>query len=529
MTAKEIKSTGSHYTPPVLADFVAKEIKHTSSVDNPKILDPACGNGSLLQAIKRNIPNSVLFGFDLNEQAITETKKIQNVITRKINFLDYVLEYNDNSLFSTEQEKYDIIIANPPYIRTQVLGEKKAQQIAKTFSLDGRIDIYYAFLEGIYRVLNTNGIVGIIISNRFMTVKAGKIVRQRLLEHFDILNIWDFGDTKLFSAAVLPAVLLLRKKSASVNTIPKMTSIYSTKEKADKSVENIFETGFENGVFSVGDTNYRIKVGELDTNGDVWKIKTAESSEWQKTVASHTAMTFGDIGKVRVGIKTTADKIFVRKDWQSPKPELLKPLVTHDDARRFKSFRPNYSVLYTHEVKNGKKCAIDISQYPIAEKFLLENKEILESRTYIKKAKRNWYEIWVPQQPENWKKTKLVFPDISEKPIFWISSDDEVIQGNCYWIISDKNEDDLLWLALGVGNSSFIEEFYDVNFNNKLYAGRRRFMTQYVEKFPLPNPNSDISREIVSLSKKIFSLIDKIDTTDLQQRLNKLVYKAFGL
>ena len=87
----------------------------------------------------------------------------------------------------------------------------------------------------------------------------------------------------------------------------------------------------------------------------------------------------------------------------------------------------------------------------------------------------------------------------------------------------------MLWLALGVGNSSFIEEFYDVNFNNKLYAGRRRFMTQYVEKFPLPNPNSDISREIVSLSKKIFSLIDKIDTTDLQQRLNKLVYKAFGL
>lgn len=54
-------------------------------------------------------------------------------------------------------------------------------------------------------------------------------------------------------------------------------------------------------------------------------------------------------------------------------------------------------------------------------------------------------------------------------------------------------------------------------------------MTQYVEKFPLPNPNSDISREIVSLSKKIFSLIDKMDTTDLQQRLNKLVYKAFGL
>ena len=103
MTAKEIKSTGSHYTPPLLADFVAKEIRHISFVDKPRILDPACGNGSLLQAIKKNIPDSVLFGFDLNEQAIAETKKIQNVTAQKINFLDYALEYDDNSLFSSEQ------------------------------------------------------------------------------------------------------------------------------------------------------------------------------------------------------------------------------------------------------------------------------------------------------------------------------------------------------------------------------------------------------------------------------------------
>ena len=41
---------------------------------------------------------------------------------------------------------------------------------------------------------------------------------------------------------------------------------------------------------------------------------------------------------------------------------------------------------------------------------LLENKDILEKRNYIKKANRKWYEIWVPQQPENWKKTKLVLP-----------------------------------------------------------------------------------------------------------------------
>ncbi len=204
MTTSEIKNTGSHYTPKILADFVAKKISSVSTRQNPKILDPACGDGSLLKAIKKEIPDSFLFGFDLNEQAILKTREIQGITTKKVDFLDYVLNAYENSFLSIEQEKYDIVIANPPYIRTQVLGEKRSRKIAKDFSLYGSVDIYYAFLKGIYRVLNNNGIAGIIISNRFMTVKSGRIVRQRLLEHFDILNIWDFGDTKLFSAAVLP-------------------------------------------------------------------------------------------------------------------------------------------------------------------------------------------------------------------------------------------------------------------------------------------------------------------------------------
>lgn len=530
MTAAEIKETGSHYTPATLANFVADNIVKVSNFDKPQILDPACGDGSLLRAIQNKIPNSILYGFDLNENAIVKSKNIKNIHVQKEDFLEYCLKSDDIPLFSQQSKKFDIIIANPPYIRTQVLGERKSQQIAKAFELSGRVDIYYAFLEGIYKVLNKEGIVGIIISNRFMTVKSGKIVRERLLEHFDILHVWDFGDTKLFSAAVLPAVLLLKKKSDKEVKSPILTTIYSTKEKSEAKYSNIFESELKDGIFSIDGTNYKIRTGNLDTENDIWKIKTTETLNWQKTVESNTFMTFGDIGKVRVGIKTTADKVFVKKVWEEPKPELLKPLITHDEARRFKSLKSSYQVLYTHETKNNKKSVIDISEYPNSYRYLLANKDILEKRAYIKKANRKWYEIWVPQQPENWKKTKLVFPDISEKPVFWISERDEIIQGNCYWVVSENfQNDDLLWLALGIGNSSFIEEFYDNNFNNKLYSGRRRYMTQYVEKFPMPNPNLEMSKSIISLSKKIYLLLDKEDTTSLQNELNNLVYKVFGL
>lgn len=529
MTRREIKKTGSVYTPQILSNFVADKIFQVSNFQKPSVLDPSCGDGNLLKAMKCKIPSATFTGFDLNNDALKKTHEDIGAKTKNIDFLEYVINHSENSLFSEEIEKFDIVIANPPYIRTQVLGEKKAQQIAKDFDLSGRIDAYYAFLEGIHRVLNENGIAGIITSNRFMSVKSGSVIRERLQEHFEILHIWDFGDTKLFSAAVLPAVLLLRKNKAKKLAEPKITTIYSTNEKAEKDCKTIFDSGLENGVIAVDNTNFKIQTGILDTKNDIWKIKTEETNSWQKTVDSHTYMTFGDIGKVRVGIKTTADKVFVKKNWQEPKPELLKPLITHDEARRFKAKKTEYSVLYTHETINGKKVAVDISNFPISEKYLLENKTVLQNRSYIAKTNRNWYEIWVPQQPENWKKTKLVFPDISEKPVFWISKDDEIIQGNCYWIIAENQNDDLLWLAVGVGNSSFIEKFYDLNFNNKLYSGRRRFMTQYVEKFPLPNPESELSKKIAVLSKQIYDLTGKEDTTQMQKELDAFVYTAFGL
>ncbi|HEV7423723.1 MAG TPA: type II restriction endonuclease subunit M, partial [Candidatus Paceibacterota bacterium] len=74
-----------------------------------------------------------------------------------------------------------------------------------------------------------------------------------------------------------------------------------------------------------------------------------------------------------------------------------------------------------------------------------------------------------------------------------------------------------------------IEEFYDHSFNNKLYSGRRRFITQYVEKFPLPDPTLKTSKDIIDIAKKIYNLDSKDKAKNLENKLNSLVYRAFGL
>ena len=111
-----------------------------------------------------------------------------------------------------------------------------------------------------------------------------------------------------------------------------------------------------------------------------------------------------------------------------------------------------------------------------------------------------------------------------------MSLDGEVINGDCYWLAAhDTSHDDLLWLALAVGNSRFIESYYDRTFNNKLYAGRRRFMTQYVEKFPLPSPCTPLAKEIVQLAKKIYAATPSEEADALAAKLDKMITLAFGL
>jgi hypothetical protein len=90
-------------------------------------------------------------------------------------------------------------------------------------------------------------------------------------------------------------------------------------------------------------------------------------------------------------------------------------------------------------------------------------------------------------------------------------------------------ESDLLWLALAVGNSKFIETFYDHSFNNKLYAGRRRFMTQYVEQFPIPDPAKPSSKKLISLAKQIHRLKPTEDTARLEAECEALIEDAFGI
>ncbi len=553
------KKEGAHYTPEIISNFISSEmIANFKLKNNLKIVDPAIGDGELLISLigklyNNSVVNIEVYGFDTNKKSIeiAKLRLLQHFPNLKLtllneDFLNICLEKRNNSntlnLFDKKNiPNFDLLIANPPYIRTQNLKEDQSKLLSKNFGLKGRLDIYQAFLIAMNSILKPDGVAGVIISNRFLTTKGASHFREILYNQYTIKGIWDFGDTKVFDAAVLPAVMVLTPSKSKKPYVVPFSSVYITEEKNNMSakvhtVNNQVEAFKYNGIVSSKNSFFTVKNGELkfDENpSDLWRLQDDETKIWLDKVNDNMWCTFKDVGKIRVGVKTTADSVFIRSSWSLEigyEPELLRSLITHHNAGRFRCNESNKKyILYTHTYKNGKREVINLEKFPLSKQYLETYKEQLSKRKYIIKAKRKWYEIWVPQNPKLWNEDKIIFRDISEQPMFWFDNSKSVVNGDCYWMLkeNDKMPEDILWLVLAVANSKFIEKFYDCKFQNKLYSNRRRFISQYVEQFPLPNPKLKKSKDLISLSKQCFSKKNKKIQNVLEDKINELVWNIF--
>lgn len=542
------KKEGATFTPNGLADFLSETIvSYLGTPDMITIKDPSCGDGALLCSVakllsKRNI-RFTLEGSDTNINYLADAKNNLNSLECDNIFSlveeDFVKERSNNSLFSSSKNSlFDVFIANPPYVRTQVLGADKAQQIAKEYGLSGKVDLYYPFIINMTEQLKEGGILGVITSNKYLSTKSGKCVRNYLLSNYDILEIIDLGDTKLFDAAVLPAIFIGKKNTINPTcSNSRFISIYESNPDSESITRNdVYDIlrSSRSGIYNTGKVFYNLTIGTLQTPTDtegIWNITKDEELAWLDTIKANTSFYIGDRFPVRVGVKSCADEVFFNQDWaQLPIPEdvFFREIVSQENISRWHTPKSLSRVVYPHIENNGKKGVLDIDKYPQAKAFFTIFETRLKKRKYLLESKtRKWYEYWVPQNPTLWAKPKIVFADISTEPRFSIDTSGAIVNGNCYWITSDDS--DMLYFIVGIANSRTLEKYHDICFNNKLYSGKKRYLAQYIEQYPIPDINTKYAQEIIRLVKILLSPNILKDRLEVEEQVNHLVEVAFGL
>jgi type I restriction-modification system DNA methylase subunit len=119
---------------------------------------------------------------------------------------------------SEEAAGFDIVLANPPYIRQELIKNRKAeykQNFPGIFT--GGADICCYFYGRGVELLRPGGVLAFISSNKWMRAAYGKNLRSYLLRHTVPATIIDFGHTPVFpSADTFPCVPILVRRAKAL-------------------------------------------------------------------------------------------------------------------------------------------------------------------------------------------------------------------------------------------------------------------------------------------------------------------------
>ena len=96
------------YETEILVDLIIND-----NSNNKKILDIGTGSGAISLALSKNLKDTKIIGVDISKNAIDLAN--ENKIKLNINNV----EFKESDIFSNIDEKFDIIVSNPPYINKE--------------------------------------------------------------------------------------------------------------------------------------------------------------------------------------------------------------------------------------------------------------------------------------------------------------------------------------------------------------------------------------------------------------------------
>lgn len=213
-TPKERNMKGQFATPYPLAYSIMLKAKALCQKQNVNFIEPSIGLGSFYAAFRNVFGQKAghALGFEIDKHYYNPAKELwakENLDLRNADFLQE----------SPDKECFDLLVANPPYVRHHYIDTGTKKELQKQvlqntgIKISGLAGLYCYFLILSEKWLADGALSCWLIPSEFLDVNYGKAVKQYLLECVDLVCVHKFraDDVQFEDALVSSTVVFFRK------------------------------------------------------------------------------------------------------------------------------------------------------------------------------------------------------------------------------------------------------------------------------------------------------------------------------
>lgn len=214
---------GQYFTPKVVADFM---VNLADISTNSKILEPSCGEGIFLKTLKQKGYND-LTAYEIDQD-----------LAKEFQFVRY-----ESFVSAKIDEKFDLIIGNPPYIRWKNLEAELKSELSlnpiwnKYFN--SLCDYLYIFILKSIELLNENGQLIFICPEYWLNTTHSISLRNYMVQHGYFEEIYHFNETPIFDKVTVSIVIFKFIKSKQKADKIKVAKFYARQKLTSETLENL--------------------------------------------------------------------------------------------------------------------------------------------------------------------------------------------------------------------------------------------------------------------------------------------------
>ena len=385
--SSEQKLRGAYYTPLQLADAM---VSLFASENIRSILEPSCGDGVFLDSLKQQNKIPALEKLMAIEIDSSEAKKVRENFINDINVSVVCSDFFD--CFDKQNEKFDLILGNPPYIRYQYLTEHQRELQSKILTEQGMkanklINAWVAFLVACTKMLSEKGKIAFVVPAEILQVAYAEELRLFLSNQFAKITMITFE--KLVFPVEQEVVVFIGEKGD-----------------AEKGIRIIEMNDLSDFKTLYLESNEFQKLSHVHEKWTKYFITPDEVKLMQSIREDDRFTEFSKLGIINVGI-TTGNNHFFSVDKEVQKEyglnDVVLPLIGRSSHAKGVFFtKEDHIENVNSEKKANLICFQDIpyENYPTGHKAYIEvGEKNEENKGYKCSIRDRWYmipSVWVP-------------------------------------------------------------------------------------------------------------------------------------